>query len=83
MFGQRASSQIVCRLAPWISLRTSKYRESVLGALCEHDPERLLLVAQEVRRQHLHRRLRHLVLQRTNRGGVMARALVREIVAVD
>src|SRR5205085_9880100 len=25
MFGQRASSQIVCRLAPWISFRTSKY----------------------------------------------------------
>ena len=32
MFGQRASSQIVVRLAPWISLRTSKYCESALGA---------------------------------------------------
>src|SRR4051812_49595476 len=32
MFGQRASSQIVCRLAPWISFLTSKYRESALGA---------------------------------------------------
>jgi hypothetical protein len=32
MFGQRASSQIVFRLAPWISLRTSKYAESALGA---------------------------------------------------
>src|SRR5439155_5753562 len=32
MFGQRASSQIVCRLAPWISFLTSKYAESALGA---------------------------------------------------
>src|SRR5712691_2995289 len=32
MFGQRASSQIVCRLAPWISFLTSKYLELALGA---------------------------------------------------
>jgi hypothetical protein len=32
MFGQRASSQIVFNEAPWISLRTSKYAESALGA---------------------------------------------------
>src|SRR5439155_26990122 len=32
MFGQRASSQIVFRLAPWMSFLTSKYRESALGA---------------------------------------------------
>ena len=32
MFGQRASSQIVFSEAPWISLRTSKYAESALGA---------------------------------------------------
>src|SRR6185436_10476360 len=32
MFGQRASSQIVWRLAPWISFLTSKYWESGLGA---------------------------------------------------
>jgi quercetin dioxygenase-like cupin family protein len=32
MFGQRASSQTVWRLAPWINLRTSKYCESALGA---------------------------------------------------
>src|SRR5207253_10718448 len=32
MFGQRASSQIVWRLAPWISFLTSKYFESALGA---------------------------------------------------
>src|SRR5215210_5731298 len=31
MFGQRASSQIVCRLAPWMSCRTSAYREFALG----------------------------------------------------
>jgi hypothetical protein len=32
MFGQRASSQIVCKEAPWISFLTSKYLESALGA---------------------------------------------------
>ncbi len=32
MFGQRASSQTVCRLAPWISFLTSKYCESARGA---------------------------------------------------
>ena len=32
MFGQRASSQIVWRLAPWMSFLTSKYCESALGA---------------------------------------------------
>jgi hypothetical protein len=32
MFGQRASSQIVCRLAPWISFWTSKYFPLALGA---------------------------------------------------
>src|SRR6266545_6257119 len=32
MFGQRASSQIVSRLCPWISFLTSKYCEFALGA---------------------------------------------------
>src|SRR5947207_13745729 len=32
MFGQRASSQIVCRRAPWMRLRTWSYGESALGA---------------------------------------------------
>src|SRR6476659_4591149 len=32
MFGQRASSQIVCRDCPWISFLTSKYCEFALGA---------------------------------------------------
>src|SRR3954465_186872 len=32
MFGQRASSQIVCRPLPWMSCLTSAWRESALGA---------------------------------------------------
>src|SRR5215204_3715167 len=32
MLGQRASSQMVFRPWPWMSLRTSKYCESALGA---------------------------------------------------
>ena len=54
-----------------------------VGALGEHDLERLFLVAEEVRRQYLDGRLGHLVLQCTNGRGVVTGALVEEIVAVD
>ena len=49
----------------------------------EHDRERLLLVAEEVRRQHLDRRSGELALQRPDRGRVVAGALVGKVVAID
>ena len=45
--------------------------------------ERLLLDAEEVRRQHLDRRLRQLRPQRADRCGVVPGAAVGEVVAVD
>ena len=54
-----------------------------LGSRPEHDLERLLLVAEEVGRQHLDGRLRQLALQRPDRGRVVLRALVGEVIQVD
>ena len=53
------------------------------GRAAEHRSQRLLLDAEEVRRQHLDRRLRHLRLERADRGRVVAGAAVGDVVAVD
>ena len=54
-----------------------------LRPLGEHDPERLLLDAEEVRRQHLDRGVRQLRLQRADGRREVTRALVGQVVAVD
>ena len=54
-----------------------------LGPRVEHDAERLLLVAEEVGRQDLHRGCRHLRLERADRRRVVAGALVGQVVPVD
>ena len=54
-----------------------------LGARREHGRERLLLDAEEVRREDLDLRRGQLPLQRPDRRGVVAGATVGEIVAVD
>ena len=54
-----------------------------LGPRGEHDLQRLLLDAEEVGRQHLHRRVRQLALQRPDRRRVVAGAAVGQVVPVD
>ena len=54
-----------------------------LGPRAEHDPQGLLLDAEEVRRQHLDRCLGQLLLQRADRRRVVAGAPVGDVVAVD
>ncbi len=54
-----------------------------LGARADHGAQRLLFDAEEVRRQHLDRRVRQLRLDRADRRGVVRGALVGDVVAVD
>jgi len=78
---------VVARLCAAHARMQSPHRLDVVvehvGPSGEHRLQRLFLDVQEVRRQHLDRRLRELCFERSDRGRVMSGAAVGDVIPVD